>query len=734
MSVITVEQNEHSPDSTAKLLPWLVIWYSLLNMNLEGSTTTEVTETQKLLVDSSPTFEETGDHLPIIDLYAFQEQLVMSHYEPTLSGAMIDRLQDLLSKVTNKIKNSTQVTTMFDQWNSLAMIDLARMEKYRSYSDLYSLLQQNWFTFSREFALGEIVTPMVYKFDSEGRINGLTNSYKDDLAERGENFTEYLRSQGKSVSRSMLESNQMFKLKRWIVSSPLNSIAIWSSPPGSFHEGYPNRNGYSFTFIFRKTTTSTEGFEAQMTQVRTWMSLSEHAAFQAKLGFTPHIEGYEHPSYAIIDNFIQLNPPAPEDLFDKKNVFSCIADSQKQAWSDSQVQNILQYLTDTNARWNEAKATLAVLEDENKFTEMSDFLYNLYAQEVIPSLLKTVPEVSNVDDPEWKAFLKSADYERLVKELDIAFAILAFQPLTKFVKETAVNKDELTKKGVWQKEKTETAELSIATSTCQQIEFSLKELLKITLLDKPSRDQIDWFNKYAGNFLSTDRLFSVMHCGAGTFINTRMIQALSAAQFNGVSTEGLLSMRTEMITKMSTLEKSDLFNELSFNYTRQVIKKPNGDSEVWYVPVSYLDEPGCYYSEELQAVVGPCGIKLADDIYYAYTEAQYLALQTSLAQTLSEKIDALEAPEEEKTKIKDYITLIENKIYKKSISISEDLAGSIYDTQAAVSRELYLVMQQLRNGWTTIAEKLEYIIEKYISNNNLSALLENEEIISQPAS
>ena len=181
------------------------------------------------------------------------------------------------------------------------------------------------------------------------------------------------------------------------------------------------------------------------------------------------------------------------------------------------------------------------------------------------------------------------------------------------------------------------------------------------------------------------------HCLAGSpFSMSAQVLKMNGLKMNaiGMNAGGL----ENGLAALNTQEKDQLAAELA-QLTRITVNE-----EVWYVPADYLDEPGCYWDEAQDCVVGPCGIPLSQDSL-ARTEAEFDTLMKYLV-----KQDFANDPEldvEQKISAIHLYDLLENKLCKSSIGIDGWINNNIAVTET-----------------DDLGEKLRALHEQMESNSN----------------
>ena len=531
-----------------------------------------------------------------------------------------------IEKITSLFRSteSTKTKSRFDQWDAAAYIQLAANPEYRSSEALTTVLTANFISFAAEYTRGEVVSRFPMTVSPTAGLMGMLGSYTTGMLGMGELFEQKLEEQHKSPSRAQLETQNMCHLDHWAVAAPIGSLFVWNSPPGLVSEGYAGLNSHSFIFVYEKVTET----EVVLHQFRTWMSLAQHAQFQSFLQGQARAENTTGTAQKATSHQIIANT----------HVFS--ADSLGCATSAEAVALIEKKAYETAQTWSVSPEEMPVV-DETKYSQFRDFLLSLYLSKVVPLLLAEVPECSSAQEPVWQEFVASKKYGALIQQLDSAFGILAYQPLAKWVEDSAENTN---KKGFWQhllgKEKNGE---SITSLPQEQIKDGLLTMYQLRLAqlrgERIEKDQANSYKSLAGVLLSTtQRGLSLGQCGLGTFIPTRLAATAVSAVPSAV-----LPAVPEMALSMGAREKSALVMHID---SLQFLPLVLSDGSTWFITAEhyakykqFFETTPLEYSPKGNPI-GPCGWALRGDPRgndeLVLTASEYTQLQTLRAQLLAD--------------------------------------------------------------------------------------------------
>lgn len=396
----------------------------------------------------------------------------------TVTAGVIGKLRHVQESAKNLLANHTKIRSRFDQWDSTAYIELMQDERYADPNRLRSLLFQNFVAFADEYTRGELYS--TYDFDVIPGVGvfGMSDSYLDTLDTYGTGFAQKLEKNGKTATRADIEAANMRKVNAWAAQTPVQSLFLWHSPPGSEQEGYGGLDGHSFLFVYEKTSET----QVVLHQFRLWASLAEHQQIQQH--FSPDITTAAHKpktAHEIIAHTTELLPPDTES-----NTQS------SQEWTTTQLHTI-RSLIETTQQYA-AKAAELPQPKEDVFIQLRDALFERYFSTVLPLLL----EARQYEN------LSKKDKKRLVQQLDTAFGVLAYQPLLSWV-ETA----------------SDHVDIPQYVATLDKL-HAIQD--KHDTGQRITREERSFFSLAAPNLLQvTNRTLSMGQCGIGSFLNPSLM-------------------------------------------------------------------------------------------------------------------------------------------------------------------------------------------------------------------
>ncbi|MCB9801411.1 MAG: hypothetical protein H6773_04470 [Pseudomonadales bacterium] len=508
--------------------------------------------------------------------------------------------------------------------------------------------------------------------DPHTGLLGMLSSYTTGMLGMGENFEDKLSSQRKSPTRAQIETNNMYKLDQWSVSAPIGSVFIWNSPPGLVSEGYAGLSSHSFIFVYEKTSPT----KVILHQYRTWMSLEQHQAFQnfATQKETPS-KLAQKSGHEIINNTCTITP---QD-HGVQSAAELVSVLEKKAY-------------ESEDSWKVKPKEMPQINDK-EYGVFRDFLLSLYIREVVPLLLTEVPEVSSDQDPRWKSFVTSREYSKLVTQLDLAFGLLAYQPLVKWVEASDTSASE--SKSVWKQlfgQKNDGPSINSISHT--QVEEGLMTMYSLQLAklhgETIQKGQAQNYNSLASMLLSTtSKGLSLGQCGIGTFIPTRLISNSLSVQL-GPTIPAVPGMAGGTGSK----EKSEALNHLnSLAYFPLTLS----NDQTWYIKAEHFATYQEFFEtnpltlSEDGIPIGPCGWALRGDPRgndnLVLSAPEYNQFQLLRAQLLHDLLDNPEAGFE--SFAEELLSLADSEQQKKELSSVVELLRQALKTSVGIGDMLF---------------------------------------------
>ncbi|MCA9368993.1 hypothetical protein KC721_01740 [Candidatus Woesebacteria bacterium] len=573
---------------------------------------------------------------------------------------------------TSFFSRKKQPESRFDQWDATAYIKMAALSEYRSYNALTTLLTANFVSFAAEYTRGEVVSEFEMDVDPHTGLLGMLSSYTTGMLGMGENFEDKLSTQRKSPTRAQIETNNMYKLDQWSVAAPVGSVFIWNSPPGLVNEGYAGLNSHSFIFVYEKTSQT----KVILHQYRTWMSLEQHQQFQ---NFATQKESPTNQSqksdHEIINNTCIITP---QD-HGVQSAAELVSVLEKKAY-------------ESEDSWKVKPKEMPQINDK-EYGVFRDFLLSLYIREVVPLLLTEVPEVSSDQDPRWKSFVTSREYSKLVTQLDLAFGLLAYQPLVKWVEASDTSASE--SKSVWKQlfgQKNDGPSINSISHT--QVEEGLMTMYSLQLAklhgETIQKGQAQNYNSLASMLLSTtSKGLSLGQCGIGTFIPTRLISNSLSVQL-GPTIPAVPGMAGGTGSK----EKSEALNHLnSLAYFPLTLS----NDQTWYIKAEHFATYQEFFEtnpltlSEDGIPIGPCGWALRGDPRgndnLVLSAPEYNQFQLLRAQLLHDLLDNPEAGFE--SFAEELLSLADSEQQKKELSSVVELLRQALKTSVGIGDMLF---------------------------------------------
>ncbi|MBP7768676.1 hypothetical protein KA082_02475 [Candidatus Woesebacteria bacterium] len=503
---------------------------------------------------------------------------------------------------------------------------------------------------------------VVYEYDQ----NGVRNGYTESMSEIAHNFVEKMRTIGAPADRAFLEEKVAIYIEKWMANQTLavGERLLCISPRGSQEELYPglDQRHYVFVNIFEKTD---NGF--LLRQYRNYEPNKKLPHLQLAIatqtgGVINSIvtSDSRNPDHALIASAIHL-----DEHVDLATVTTVLY-ANKQSWPID-IDRDLPHLN-----LNEM--------DRIKQT-MSDFCIKKFDE-----LLQEPMSVEN----------KITEFDQLI--MLIKKAVLKWS-------ETHASNYTLENKEIF--------ELDLA-----EIEDSWKIQRKKARGEQLEKDEHSKLNTF---LQSTQLDFSLplksaaswAHCISGSPLSLmKVANSIQSASFGGIALEG------GSLQLLTSKEKEVLLTQLEQLVCIQV------HGEVWYVPADYCENPGCYWDEKQQSVVGPCGIPLNLDSY-AMNQETYNQLQERLQ--LEEYLGATELSTQGRTKIIALFSAIVHALIIGKASLEQNLLGDILIQENKVPQQLLevylLATQSIQNPYIII---LSYITG-LIKNSKTSKIEEIEE-------
>lgn len=574
------------------------------------------------------------------------------------SAEFFFELQQYLAVMTKGLRNNAMV--------ALEVVETKLRELFVREFEVWS--SERYFTKKNT---AEFISDLIPFFDEYAALmpvvtykygpNGIQEGYTESMSDIAYNFIGKLEALGLATERAVLEWRVAQTVENWMANDELEvgDMLVGASPRGLRSELYPGKHkkNYIFWNIFVKTV---DGFE-----LRQYRSYDPNKLLPQLQNQLLDLHGTEvfatqtpkKADHQTINRLVTLSNIVTEHI-------EQIIYQHKQKWSVDIDKDL---------------PKLDAVEYHAQVQQMTDLC---------------VQELRTLMAAESDSHLASLQLDELIATVKIA--------LHKWVETHALNyqsdeedyelnAEEL--KEVWQ--------TKLAKEDGQKLDEGQRSLLKnFTSMTKlnphlPLRGLLSWG-----------------HCITGTpFSMSAQILKLQNVQLKSLA--GVQMSGAELSMSLSSEEKAALANELA------ELIQVSVHGEIWYVPADYLDEPGCYWDESLQSVVGPCGIPLAQDTL-AMNEATYNYLMSQLVeQDLAQDSD-LDVTQ--KHSAISLYRLIESRLFRSSIGIDNWINDNVLASQKeSLGPELKKLHQQLTSSLNPLLF-LHGIVKKLIMNNETSLI------------
>ncbi len=580
-------------------------------------------------------------------------------------------------------------------WNSKALLDRFTHTEYESPEAIKSALWMDWQTLLHETFFWK--TPTYELFTT-----GVDHSYQEELPKIGQGFVENQQQKGGELSRAEVENNNMQRLTHWI-NDPrsVNSVLIWVSPRGKKTEGYPGtdrKNPVMINYYYKDL----EGGVIYQ-QFKVWSDNTELTTLQQLL-----FDQYQGKLYpGTLSDEIQLAPELH------------IIDHLIELSTDFSTEMLEALLYQHETKWPVNRSQFPDLNIE-EFNQLSQQIFEHYFQAVLPIF-------TNQDEKK---------LQQQLKHLDVLFSS-AFQTMLKYGEQFLPTN-----------EKKKTSQKQIEKLTLNQIfnRYQEKTALQLQILvgQKLTPAQIGKLKELNTFFMVSNRMFSLAQCG----IFSPVSLALKVNNLAGLKIE---------LNALSLTNKQELLKQLDQAEYIELDLTAAGASQIWMVPTSYLEAPGCRVGTgevkngiimEKGKVYGPCvtpeypfGIPLDDpleQLAMPLTKQQYDELLSTLQQeTQQAQFDEIEQHLQEQVTDEDpnnyfiWLTFhqIQEKILKPTLSFQELLNSDLVSQEARfwLQEKDYELLTSLTNS-REILEVLEKIwVKQYREQKHHSNLKNNLE-------
>lgn len=539
-------------------------------------------------------------------------------------------------------------------WNSEQYFDVRAASNPEYLAALEARLTQDLTSFFDEYSF--LRAAVVYEYGPTGMRGGYTQT----LSEVTTRFLEHMQQQGRPLARASAEVMASLAIEQWMKQHPHSQKPeriVTISPRGTEAELYPglDEKNYIFVNVFEKNDTS-----FFLRQYRSYDPNSQLPNLQERLAATAPDSGYIeqlatdqklNSDHQTITRVVHVPSSVPLEQIE------AAVYTHKEAWPI----NIDRELPHVPSR-------LRVHELERTTAYCRSLFHELAQDHALPLHEK--------------------------KEAFTELIQLVRTALLKWTEDHATNYHESTEEMLQYH-----LDLDLIT---QSWRIKLKERTGAEL-EETEYAVLSQFNQVTqlSNLLPLQEAASWAHCIVGT---PQSLLLQSVMNSSGIFTPTSALDFRSFISQMSAQERSRLAESIQ-SYVQVSV-----GGEIWYVPASYLAEPGCFYDEESGLVMGPCGVPLKDDPL-AYTAEQFAALTAALAEDPEEALELLD--QHSQSQIKEVYVWLLHELVVPSAALDTILLGDILKPEDETRHELLSLRTATAQSTNPLAYLLWYCIELY---------------------
>lgn len=520
-----------------------------------------------------------------------------SHFAHSLQTSItrpIHRAEYSLRKIRglesrHSVWNAKQVMADFIDVQKYVAETGAPREMVREITE--SLLARNWETF-----LDEVVGWKTPEYDYTHF--GLPHGYMRSMNGMGYKFVEALHQKGGNTLRAEVEGNNMQRLTHWMSQShPLGTQLFWLSVRGSKADGYPGEgleNPNMINIYTQGEVTEENPTGVTYQQYKSWLAPDDIPAFHSEVLKSGYLLGGQFHTttdlpgdLAIIDQLIELPPDHGMD------------------WEALIYQD--------EAKWETKREDYPIFGLE-AFETFRNQVFTEYFNHIFSHLYSAWFEFQHQGDQYWN----SREYRHALKALDTYFLSCAesvFKWTDDFDQRSVKTERQDYIAKFKKKLKISTKEPLTEETNLQLLSERLDLQTRVLRGDALTAAERQRLNKLGQLYRVSNRALSLGQCGA--------LSPFSLAMKAGRLESMPLPTRKERLAYLGTYVRLDL----------------PGAKEVYMVPPSYLEAPGCRVVTEgpnKGEVEGPCGLLLSNPEDDAMTEAEWLTEKHKVAQSIQE--------------------------------------------------------------------------------------------------
>lgn len=608
------------------------------------------------------------------------------------------------TELAKRAKKNT-VTSENANWAATSYTERFAVGGIHNLDALTHTLRKDFEWYSGEYAQGKVITWQDFVIDEFVGLIGDDQTYGKGIDDYAEGFARKLEAEGHfdKLIRAGIEEKKLKELKKWCLTAKKHDIFIWNSPPYE-------KDGHSYVFIYHKLAKN----KARYCQMMCWPNEQQHIDYQAtvsQLDYSKQTIVYDKnlkKEHQIINLFLTLSPSWSNPLL-------------RHVWAKDTITTLQTELYQTQDSWKLKPHQMPEI-DEAAFYKKRDFLFNLYLKTAAP-LFQKLPKVKSLESPEWKKFSQSKEYKDLIKKLDIAFTMMADQPLRAWVEQTDQKPQLFFRRFKNKLQQLFTPnQLKISTMSDRETVEALSFLYQLKLDKlagkKLSREDILRFNNLAPGLLEVSNKFmSIGQCGLGSLIPTHMTSELLS-----LTGPQIAHLRMVNLSIATPDQKNEHHQYLKNNFATEVTihGKKFRIHKDW---VSKYNNSTCPKLLD-GTILGPCSdpsnpnqfFPLPDD--YCITEEMYqqeLANTDVAANFAGVEQDLLDSAdtEQEKVTIKKLFAYLMKLLIPPSVSLEAILLDNTDYVKNTSGGNLTKISQRLKTSAKNAVTTLETIIKEF---------------------
>ena len=562
-------------------------------------------------------------------------------------------------------------------WGSQRYFQAAELSREPAEHELvYRQLSADLRSFFDEYAL--LRTSVTYEYGP----NGMRSAYSESMSDIARNFVQVLETSGQSVERAKRDLHVAEYVEAWMHCSDLlpGEKLVTISPRDDV--GYPglDERNYIFINIFEKAADSS----FYLKQFRSYEPQKKLGQLQLDLAALSHGQLVQAdaapaivPAHAVATSILHVPP-------------------------ECSVSQLVERVYADKANW---KTDIDVQLPKLAEAESAERL-----AEVVQFCMSEFSTLSN--DESIEIANKNVFFDQLI--------VLVRKSFLKWVETHALN---------YQNQDEQSFELDF--ELIKEAWLAKRKKTEGTALTPEEKSRLSQLTDaiQLNSALPLESAASWAHCIIGSpasLLNTDVLSSL-----NSMPVGNSLLINTGVSEYFSQLNSQQKY-QLKERMRRAVQITVHG--ETWFVPPEYLAEPGCYYSGELGAVVGPCRIPLTQD-GLVFSSEVYAQLSAAFAaeELAAEALAALSAPQQaEAHRVIDQLNQI---ILAPSISLEQFVLQDILsnERQFLAYPLLHQLYHQLETALNPLAS-LQLLVATHLETDQLADITKEITLFEQGVS